>query len=152
MRSTQTLILLLFTVSLAAQEFSGKGADIVAIQEQSKAFSMAYVHEDYDSLMAIYSADAKIFPPNSDIITGQDEVRKRWTLPKGTTILTHHIDSKEITAKDDIAYDYGYYKGSSSDKDGTISYWKGTYVIVWEKVNGTWKIYLDSWNRIPEDQ
>jgi len=142
-----TLLLLLFSISLYAQEYSGKGEDVNKILENINAFSAAYVGADYDKLTSFYSTDGKIFPAGSDIIVGYEAIKKRWTLPKGTKVISHKVTPKEIKIIEDYAYDYGYYEGSSSHKKEIFPF-KGKYVIVWKKVANDWKIYLDIWNSI----
>jgi len=142
-----TLLLLLFSISLYAQEYSGKGEDINKILENVKSFSAAYVGADYDKLTSFYSTDGKIFPAGSDIIVGHEAIKRRWTLPKGVKITSHEVTPKEIKIIEDYAYDYGYYKGRSTNKKGENTF-KGKYVIIWKKVANDWKIYLDIWNNI----
>ena len=145
-----TIFLLFLSVSFYAQEYSGKGEDINTILNNIKSFSKAYVNANYDELTSFYSTDAKIFPTGVDIIKGHEAIKKRWVLPKGAKILSHKIIPVEIKVAEDYAYDYGYYEGTSTNKEGVSSTWKGKYVIVWKKVNNDWKIYLDIWNRIDE--
>jgi len=147
-----TLLLLFLNLSLYAQEYAGKGADINIILNNIDEFSNSYINADYETLTAFYSEDAKIFPDGSDIIIGHDAIMDRWKLPKGSKILSHKITPREIKIINDYAYDYGYYEGSSSNKDGETSFWKGKYVIVWKKIDYNWKIYLDIWNRINEEK
>jgi ketosteroid isomerase-like protein len=135
------------SISLYAQEYSGSGEDINIILNNIKNFSRAYVGADYDKLTDFYSQDGKIFPTGADIIEGHMAIKNRWTLAKGTKILSHKITPIEISVVDNIAYDYGYYEGTSS-KNEVIDSWKGKYVIIWKKVEGDWKIYLDIWNRV----
>jgi len=142
-----TLLVLLLSLNIFAQEYSGKGEDINKILTTIDAFSKAYVTADYDKLTTFYSTDGKIFPSGADIIVGHKAIKKRWTLPKGSKILFHKITPEEIKIIDDYAYDYGYYEGSSSNKNG-VSDFKGKYVIIWKKIDNDWKIYLDIWNRI----
>ena len=143
-----TLLVLLLSLNIFAQEYSGKGEDINKILTTIDAFSKAYVSADYDKLTTFYSTDGKIFPSGADIIVGHKAIKKRWILPKGSKILYHKITPEEIKIIDDYAYDYGYYKGVSTSKKGVTNTFKGKYVIIWRKDGNDWKIYLDIWNRI----
>lgn len=135
------------SISLYAQVYSGSGEDINIILTNIKNFSRAYVSADYDKLTDFYSQDGKIFPTGADIIEGHFAIKQRWTLGKGTKILSHKITPVEISVIGNMAYDYGYYQGTWS-KNEVIDSWKGKYVIIWKKVEGDWKIYLDIWNRV----
>ena len=140
--------LLLLASNIYAQEYSGNGADVMNILKVAKEFSKAYVDSDYDTLVSIYSDDAKILPPGTNIISSKNLIKEKWVLPKGVKVIYHEVIPKEITVIGDIAYDYGIYEGSSLNENNKRSMWKGKYVIIWKKVDDSWKIYLDIWNRI----
>tara|TARA_R110002073_G_scaffold72537_1_gene177641 strand:- start:672306 stop:672761 length:456 start_codon:yes stop_codon:yes gene_type:complete len=148
MKIKSTILLLFFISSLYAQEYSGKGVDINIILKNVSGFSKAYMDGNFDALTNFYSSDAKIFPDETDIISGHAAIKKRWTLPKGVKILSHKIYPKEINVINVNAYDYGYYAVTSSDENGNVSSSRGKYVIVWKKVKDDWKIYLDIWNTV----
>lgn len=116
----------------------------------TKAFSKAYMNGDFETIANSYTADAKIFPNNADIISGREAVKERWMLGAGNKILNHEIIPLEITFLGDYAHDYGYFQGKSENKDGTVANWRGKYVVVWRKEDGDWKMYLDIWNRIQD--
>lgn len=118
------------------------------IREKVKAFSEAYMNADAAKIASFYTADGKIFPGNSDIISGRAEIEKRWNFSEGASNLYHKVTPVEIRILNKYAYDYGYYEGSITNKDKKVTDFKGKYVIIWRKENGDWKIYLDIWNRL----
>lgn len=136
------------SAGLSAQKFIGDRQAINQILRNTEAFSLAYMRSDFVTLTSFYTEDAKIFPEKTDIIEGAKAIKKRWTLPEGVKTLLHKVTPREIKIIDDHAYDYGYYVGRTQQKDGSVSSWKGKYVIVWKKVDNDWKIYLDIWNKI----
>ncbi len=153
MRQYSLVIISLFILAASisssqAQSFQGPRADIDQILEKANAFSQAFIRGDHDAMTALYTVDAKIFPGKADIIEGHEAIRERWKLPKGQKILFHKITPREINILDDHAYDYGYYVGQTQLEDGKQVSWKGKYVIVWKKIEGEWKMYLDIWNRV----
>ena len=125
--------------------------DEAQIRATAAAFSAAYVAGDYKAIGAIYTIDGKIFPNNARIIQGQDAIAARFKLPEGVKALTHKTEAEDILIEGDTAYDHGYYSGSTQSADGTVSGFKGKYVIVWKKIGGKWKMYLDIWNRVKDD-
>ncbi len=124
--------------------------DLEAIKTQVTRFSALVMEGDFDGVGEMYSSEASIFPTNSDIIKGREEITAYWNAPGGGDISYHKVTPIEIKVWEDEAYDYGYYEGKSLDSLGTEIPWKGKYVIVWKKENDEWKIYLDIWNRIVE--
>lgn len=124
------------------------GLDKEIILKNTVAFSDAYMRGDAKAVSEFYTEDGKIFPNDSDIISGREAIEVRWTLPEGVTVLNHKVTPSEIKIIGDHAYDYGYYEGITLSKDKKEHPFKGKYVIVWKKIDGKWKIYLDIWNRI----
>ena len=130
------------------QALIGPKNDIDSILKKIENFSQFYMLGDYDNLAKSYSIDGKIFPDRAGIIEGQVEIKNRWVLPQNRTVTSHIITPVEIQVIGNTAYDYGYYEGETTFLNGKISRWNGKYVIVWKKENGSWKIYLDIWNRL----
>lgn len=131
-----------------AQELNGKKKDIEAILANIAQFSEYYMNGEYRKLAECYTTDGKIMPAGPEIIEGLDAIEERWTLPEDVKILRHEIHPEEIRVIGDHAYDYGYYEGETLRPNGDKVSWRGKYVIVWRKVDGDWKIYLDIWNRV----
>ncbi len=114
-----------------------------------KKFSKDLIAADYEAIANAYTEDGKIFPNDALIIDGREAVREKWE-SGGGSIVAHEIIPSEIKFLRDYAYDYGYYKGQSKNKEGGVDSWKGKYVIVWRKTTEGWKMYLDIWNRVKE--
>lgn len=150
--STLVLICLFFGISLAAQ--SGEKSAETIIRENSAAFSQNLVAGDIDAVVAAYTDDAKIFPGGQDILRGSEAIRRYWTPgpDRKSQTVYHRVNQEEISITGSEAYDWGYYEGRTRYEDGKETPWKGKYVIVWkETAPGVWKIYLDIWNRVPND-
>ena len=60
----------------------------------------------------------------------------------------HKVTQPELKIVQTPASIYGYYEGTSQNAKGENFEFSGKYVIVWKKIKGEWKIYLDIWNRI----
>tara|TARA_R110002050_G_scaffold300286_2_gene468557 strand:- start:7602 stop:8048 length:447 start_codon:yes stop_codon:yes gene_type:complete len=148
MKNLVIIILTLASIShLQSQTLNGNKKDIQTILKNTEDFSKYIMASDYKKIADSYTEDAKIFPNNSIILEG-DAIIAYWTLPEGINTIYHKITQTEISIIKDTAYDYGYYQGKTKHKDGSISTWKGKYVIVWKKVDSHWKMYLDIWNKI----
>ena len=149
MKQILSLLLLVFSVQIAsAQTYIGNENDIAQILDNTKAFSEYIKDSDYKMIGQSYTKDAKIFPNNRNILEGTEAILDYWKLPTGVKILHHKVVSNEIKILGAEAYDYGTYEGTTQAANGEVSSWKGKYVIVWKKVDGKWKMYLDIWNGI----
>ncbi|MEM8507626.1 MAG: DUF4440 domain-containing protein [Bacteroidota bacterium] len=144
-----SLLLLAVSYFGLSQTFTGNQKDVDQILENTKTFSAYVMRSDYTGIASSYTADAKIFPNTTLILEGEDII-KYWTLPEGLSRPYHKITQSEITVIENTAYDYGYYEGKTKRNDGQLSSWKGKYVIVWKKIEGQWKMYLDIWNSVKE--
>lgn len=130
--------------------------EIEAIKEQSRLFSQYFVEGNTAALVDIYSDNGKIFPSDRPILEGRDSLMAYWTPApdRKWRLESHKVVPEEITLTSaTTAYDYGYYYGVSSKLmvPAEKSEWKGKYVIIWKKdEEGTWRIYIDIWNRVKE--
>ncbi|WP_431166125.1 YybH family protein [Tenacibaculum halocynthiae] len=131
-----------------SQTYIGKEKQIKQILENTKNFSKYVNTSNYKMIGECYTIDAKIFPQRGNILEGKKAIVKYWTLPEGVKTINHKITQHEIRIVKNTAYDYGIYEGTTVKKDGKKTSWKGKYVIVWKKVAGYWKIYLDIWNSL----
>jgi ketosteroid isomerase-like protein len=133
-------------IQLNAQE-----KEVNIIKEQVKKFSDYLMNDERAEVVAMYTADAKIFPNNMDILEGE-ALSNYWNPKESTPWKTtyHKVTPIEIKILGNEAYDYGYYEGKSTNGE-TESAWRGKYVIVWKKEEGEWRIYLDIWNNIKND-
>ncbi len=134
--------------NIQAQNFIGKKKDINKILKNIEQFSAFYVAGDIESLVDSYTIDGKIFPNRTKIIEGKAKLLEFWTPRNGNKTIRHKITPNEIKIVKKTAYDFGYYEGTSQNAKGENFEFSGKYVIVWKKIKGEWKIYLDIWNRI----
>ncbi|WP_299135081.1 DUF4440 domain-containing protein [uncultured Tenacibaculum sp.] len=149
MRLLIYISLLFLSIKVAnSQTYIGKEKQIKQILENTKNFSKYVNTSNYKMIGECYTTDAKIFPQRGNILEGKKAIVKYWTLPEGIKTIQHKITQHEIRIVKNTAYDYGIYEGTTVKKDGKKTSWKGKYVIVWKKVAGNWKIYLDIWNSL----
>jgi ketosteroid isomerase-like protein len=148
------LLLLILLLILLLQSYVALSTDYnaenLAISGQATAFSQAFVDGDIEKIMAIYSPDAKIIYGNNKIENDINAIRKYWTpnLKSSWKLKWHKTKTEELIIDNNIASDVGYYSGLSIHEDGRESKFGGTYLIVWRKIDGVWRIHLDMWNAI----
>ncbi|MFK8004986.1 MAG: DUF4440 domain-containing protein [Saprospiraceae bacterium] len=134
--------------NIQAQNFIGKKKDINKILKNIEQFSKNYVDGNIKDLVDSYTFDGKIFPNRTKIIEGKQKLTEFWTPRNGSKTIRHKITPIEIKIVKKTAYDFGYYEGTSQNAKGETFEFHGKYVIVWRKVKGEWKIYLDIWNSV----
>ena len=88
---------------------------------------------------ALYTKDAKFYPPNGGMVEGIEGVTKAFEGLIGAGLLIEP-EAQEVEIFGNHAYEYGI--GTVSDKEGN-KIREERYVCIWKNVNGTWKIYRD---------
>ena len=97
---------------------------------------------DIDALVALYTDDCVLMPPNMELVKGPGAARGAF----GEMIAagqTGELDTITATAAGGVGYHTGTYW--IKDANGTIVD-RGKYMEGWQKVGGTWKIVHDIWN------
>ena len=113
------------------------------IDEKNTAFAKAFVTGDSTSMISHFTADAKLFPPNSGTVTGRDAIAKVVK-----QYLTYGIkEFKDETtnlygAGDTVVEEGNLFMGDG--KGNTLE--NGKYISVWKKIDGDWKVSSDIWN------
>jgi uncharacterized protein (TIGR02246 family) len=97
---------------------------------------------DIDAVVALYTEDCRLLPPNAAIAQGRDAVAAAF----GEMIaagLTGELDTIEAVVAGDIGYRVGVF--TLLAPDGTLVD-RGKYIETWKKVGGEWQIANDTWN------
>lgn len=126
-------------LGLAAPSLALAG-DKEAIQALDDQFSAAAARGDADALTAMYAADATVLPSDNSVVTGP-------AIHALFVGMTSQVSSLKLAATDvkRLSDDYIREIGVSTlttkgDKPMTVN---GSYVVVWKKVDGAWKLWTD---------
>jgi len=126
-------------------DFGGTRAAILA---QEKKYDEASNNKDAQALAALYTEDAQILTAERGIIKGRkaieafhrDEMKTNFGKTTSTPI--------EIEDHGDTAIETGSWV--TTKDDGSISA-KGSFMGIWKRQNGQWKISCEIWNtHIPD--
>ena len=113
-----------------------------AIEEANGRFSALVAKGDSAGLAAMYAADAQVFPPHSDIVTGT-AIQKLWQGVIDSGVKSAKLTTVDVIDAADLASETGKYEMIGAE--GTVLD-SGKYVVVWKQVGGRWKILRDIWN------
>jgi ketosteroid isomerase-like protein len=113
------------------------------IRKANEEFIAAFNANDAARLTAVYTADAILYPANSDAVSGSGNIQAYWQAGFDAGIANGSLDTQKATAYGDTAIENGTFEIGAAD--GTMID-KGKYLVVWKKVNGAWKYYQDIWN------
>jgi ketosteroid isomerase-like protein len=122
-----------------------------AMQETNRLFSEQVVrNKQIAKLDSVYTEDAVILPPDSQIIRGRENIKRFWS----KVILKAGLgDAPLITVEaemlGDAAYEIGTAQLTFGGQSGT-SQISVKYVVIWkQEANGSWKWHRDIWNPTP---
>jgi ketosteroid isomerase-like protein/quercetin dioxygenase-like cupin family protein len=123
---------------------SGQSSDERAVRAASAAWQRYIAAQQTDSIVALHLPNAIVMMANSPPITGSDAIRTGWgemvKLPNLKMSWTpQHIEITSPTS----AQEFGTYTDSYDGPNGMESD-NGTYVTLWKKVNGKWRVALDA--------
>ena len=112
------------------------------IEDLSTAWNEALNTKDLDTLTMIYASDARIMPPNGELMRGAEGVRATFGSMMDAE-LTGKTTIEEITMQDNIAYKIGSY--TIMDGDSVVD--NGKFIETWVRgEDGKWRISNDIWN------
>jgi uncharacterized protein (TIGR02246 family) len=140
MKTQLTLIAL--ALALTACSKAPTPADPSELTARSDAWEAALNAPDIDALAELYTADARLMPPDGAMAEGRDAARAAF----GSMIdagLAGKTDILEARISGDIGYIVGTYAISAGDE--TVD--TGKYTEIWRRgTDGLWRIASDIWN------
>jgi ketosteroid isomerase-like protein len=100
--------------------------------------------QQIDSIVAMHTTDAVLMLANSPVIKGSAGIRSGWAEMVKTPGLDLHWtpETIEITSPT-TATEYGTYS-ESYDGDNGKGHDSGSYITLWRKVGGKWRVALDA--------
>lgn len=133
------LAVLLAASAACAPQGSQPSSTLEALGEQ---WEQALNAGDVDGLVALYTEDCRLLPPNGELETGREAVREEFSgmIAAG---LGGQLDTIEAVTAADIGYRVGTYTITSAD--GTVVD-RGKFMESWRNEGGAWKIANDIWN------
>ncbi len=138
MKKLSVVALSLIAVAACAPPAAQDSAEIRAL---SGEWIAALNAGDVDTLVAMYSQDARVLPPNAELGQGHDAVRASFggMIDAG---LGGTLETLELLAAGDVGYHVGTYtltaEGAEVDR--------GKFIEAWRRIDGEWKITNDIYN------
>lgn len=126
----------------AVTEFNLSGAKNI-IQEKRTQFTQSHITGDTAFLNTIFTNDAKVFAPNSDVVVGRKAIADLNALWVNYNIKEFREESTALYGNEDYLIDEGTYFMRYGDDD-VIE--RGKYINIWKPENGDWKLHSNIWN------
>lgn len=125
-----------------------RAADEKAIRDLDAQWSKAAASNNLDAVLAYYTDEASLLPPNEPIADNRQAIRASWAafLVPGTS-LSWEANRVDVSRSSDLAYTQGTYQATMKDAKGAMVPDHGKYVEVWKKqADGKWKVVADMFN------
>lgn len=140
-------VILLSVPSALSQSKDGKGGDVrAAIEATNKQFITTLNGGDAAAVAAMYSADARLLPPNSPMGEGRQAIQQFWQGAIGAGAKMASLETLHVESQGNLAFEVGRYTLTMPKSGGGTTTDTGKYVVVWEREGGKWKIATDIWN------
>ena len=157
MAFTRTLVLPVLVAVIASAAYAGsKGQDKgvsearAAIEAANAKFSEAFARGDAKALSAMYTSDAIAFPPDNELIRGNQAIGEFWKATRDSGVQSAALTTIDVGRSGDVAYEVGKVslKVQAVGKEPTTMAAK--YVVVWmRQADGSWRLHRDIWNSLP---
>jgi len=121
-----------------------------AIEAANAKFSEAFARGDAKALSAMYTSDAIAFPPDREMIRGNEAIGEFWKATRDSGVQSVALTTVDVGRSGDLAYEVGTVSLAiqAGGKEPTTATAK--YVVVWKlQVDGSWKLHRDIWNSLP---
>ena len=118
-------------------------ADIVA---GNLTFADAAAKRDLDTIANLYSADAILLPPDSELVVGRDAIRQLWQSMFAGGLSSVTVTSVKIEVDGDMATDVGHVSMSMRPPEGDGYVVEMKFLAVWKKIDGRWVVQRDMFN------
>lgn len=121
-----------------------------AIEAANAKFSGAFARGDTKALAAMYTSDAIAFPPDSEMIQGNEAIGEFWKATRDGGVKSAALTTVDVGRDGDVAYEVGKVSMTiqPAGKEATTAAAK--YLVVWKRqADGSWKLHRDIWNGLP---
>lgn len=137
-RFTTGFVVLLGVLCSTSAAVAGSDELAAHVDGWEKAFNAG----DLAGIVALYTEDARLLPPNAGLAEGSEAIREifgGW-IESG---MKGDLETVETGVDGDLGYRVGTYTVETAD--GSVAD-RGKFIEIWERVGGEWKITNDIWN------
>jgi uncharacterized protein (TIGR02246 family) len=115
-------------------------ADEAAIQAVAENWPKAYNDKNADALAALYTEDARTYPPGGPMISGRAAIREFFAADVASNWAPTTVAHEESVIAGDWAWRTGTWSAATTPP------LTGKYAEVWRRTAEGWRIHRDIWN------
>jgi ketosteroid isomerase-like protein len=140
-------LIFLTTLSLVSSYVTSASDENYTTDTINSAWENSFSQGNTDVLMTLYTDNAVVFSPSSEIFDGRAEIKDYLSGLKSVGVISYTISNVEIEIKGDLAYETAQWEAIWSNAEGSNFNFEGNISNVFEKQkDGSWKIKFQSWN------
>ena len=103
-------------------------------------FQKSIEQADLEVIGNLYGEDAKILPPNMDMLEGKDSIQAFWRGALEMGIKSYQPEILEVEYSGNLGFFVGKYTLYGNENQ-VIN--KGKFLTVFKNIDGEWKVYRD---------
>src|SRR3954452_18925804 len=114
MRSTRTAVLFVLILASSSNVYAASKRHDDGVREARSAieaananFSEAFARGDAKALSAMYTSDAIAFPPDSEMIRGNEAIGQFWKTTRDSGVRSATLTTIDVGRSSDVAYEVG---------------------------------------------
>jgi uncharacterized protein (TIGR02246 family) len=143
-RIPRVIALAVIAVATLATSATGQTRDQKEIRTLSDQWQRDIAADNVDAIVALHAPDAVVMFSNAPVIRGSAAIRTAYSeMVKTPGLLLHWIPTKIEVTSPTTATEYGTYTESYATPSGRMRD-VGTYVVIWRKINGQWRVAVDA--------
>ena len=108
-----------------------------------KEFQKSIEQGDFEGIGNLYGEDAKILPPNMDMLEGRDSIRAFWQRASEMGIKSYKPEILEVEYSGNLGFFVGKYT-LYGNENKIIN--KGKFITVFKNIDVEWRVYRDIFN------
>lgn len=138
---------LIFAIALLIGTGAAHAAGVKAdIEAANQAFGAAYDKGDAAAIAKLYTPNATVFPPGSDMVKGRDGIQKVWAGAMQSGLKFTGLTTVSVEQYGNAAREIGRFTAEAPTPDKQMKKLDGKYVVVWKRIAGKWMLDSDIWN------
>jgi ketosteroid isomerase-like protein len=118
----------------------------LAMAETNALFNHeVFLKRNFAALDDVYTADARILPPGSPMISGREAIKTFWSeLVKSADARSVELVSDDVMHAGDGVVEIGHATLTMQGESAAVMTVK--YVVYWRQEKNRWKWHVDIWN------
>lgn len=116
------------------------------IASANRKFMDAFSRSDAAGVAELYTEEAKLLPPGSEMLTGRAAIESFWQGAMDMGIKAAELTTIEVESEGGLACEIGRFALSVQPENAEKTVMTGKYVVVWKNQDGVVKLHIDIWN------